>query len=246
MGIGKRIKEARLNKGLTQEELAKSLGLTKGAIANYENEVSHPKETVMYALIEALGVDPNFLFQDCVDIGAKRAPSLSDGAIRIARTFDRLDDWGKRQVQAVADNELARCTEQAQADALEAPDNVVYITNWFPMPMSAGTGQPAGDGEPEELELSKRPPRGTSYIAPISGDSMEPTYHDGDKLFIRAAADIRPSQVGVFLMDGQQWVKELGDGVLLSHNPSYEPIPLRDDIQCQGLVLGVCDESYFK
>ena len=246
MGIGKRLKEARERKGLTQRELAKIVGVSGSAVTNYENEVSHPKEPVMYALIEALGVDPNFLFQDCVDISTKKNPSLSDEAIKIARTFDRLDNWGKRQVAAVTDNELARCTEQAQADTLEAPDNVVYITNWFPMPMSAGTGQPAGDDEPEELELSKRPPRGTSYIAPISGDSMEPTYHNGDKLFIRATADIRPGQVGVFLMDGQQWVKELGDGVLLSHNHSYKPIPMRDDIRCQGLVLGVCDKSYLK
>lgn len=114
------------------------------------------------------------------------------------------------------------------------------------MPMSAGTGQPAGEDEAEELELTKRPPRGASYIAPVSGDSMEPTYHDGDKLFIRSCKDIQPGQVGVFLMDGQQWVKELGDGVLISHNEEYGPIPMRDDIECQGVVLGVCDESYFE
>lgn len=123
---------------------------------------------------------------------------------------------------------------------------MIYITNWYPMPMSAGTGQPAGSDYPEELELTKRPPRGTSYVAPVRGNSMEPTFHDGDKLFIRTCTEIEPGQVGVFFMDGQQWVKELGDGVLLSHNPDYAPIPMRDNIQCQGLVLGVCDESYFE
>lgn len=40
--------------------------------------------------------------------------------------------------------------------------------------------------------------------------------------------------------------KELGDGILISHNLEYAPIPMRDDIRCQGLVLGVCDESYFE
>lgn len=243
MGIGKRLKEARERKGLTQRELAKMVGVTGPAITNYENEVSHPKEQVMYALIDALGVDPNFLFQDCVDIGTKRAPSLSDRAIRIARTFDRLDDWGKRQVQAVADNELSRCTEQAAADE---PPEIIYLNMpEFDQPMSAGTGQPTDDDMWHDLLLKKRPPRGTSYVARISGDSMEPTYRDGDRLFIRAAVDIRPGQVGVFLMDGQQWVKELGDGVLISHNPAYPPRPMTEDVRCQGLVLGVCDESYF-
>lgn len=73
-GIGKRIKEARLNLGLTQEELAEKIGVTKGAIANYEKNTSHPKEPVMYALIETLGVDANYLFQDCVKISN---PSIS-------------------------------------------------------------------------------------------------------------------------------------------------------------------------
>lgn len=50
--------------------------------------------------------------------------------------------------------------------------------------------------------------------------------------------------IGIFFMDGQMWLKELGDGVLLSHNPKYPPRPMTDDVRCQGLVLGVCDESY--
>ena len=68
MGIGKRIKEARNALNMTQEELAKKLGVTKGAIANYENETSHPKEPIMYKLFEALNVDANYLFQDVVNL----------------------------------------------------------------------------------------------------------------------------------------------------------------------------------
>lgn len=178
----------------------------------------------------------------------KKSPSYSDEAIKLAADYDgRMDDRGRENVRSVADLEVARYRAAIQAkQGQPEPDNLIYITRWFPMPMSAGTGQPAGDDEAEELELTKRPPRGTSYIAPVSGDSMEPTYHNGDKLFIRSCEKIEPGQIGVFLMDGQQWVKELGDGVLISHNPDYAPIPMRDDIRCQGLVLGVCDESYFE
>ena len=42
MSIGTRIKELRTGMNLTQEELAKSINVTKGAIANYEKEVSIP------------------------------------------------------------------------------------------------------------------------------------------------------------------------------------------------------------
>lgn len=81
----------------------------------------------------------------------------------------------------------------------------------------------------------------------------KPTYHDGDLLlsffcpsFVRAQEQIEPVQVGVFFMDGQQWVKKLGDGVLLPHNPEYELRPMTEDIRCPCLVLGVCDKSYFE
>lgn len=36
------IKEARKALGLTQEQLAKALGVTQGAVAQWENGISHP------------------------------------------------------------------------------------------------------------------------------------------------------------------------------------------------------------
>lgn len=67
MGIGKRLKEAREKAGYTQEELGRLVGVTGSAITNYEKETSHPKEQILYALFGALNVEPNYLFQDCVD-----------------------------------------------------------------------------------------------------------------------------------------------------------------------------------
>ena len=90
--------------------LASMVGVTKGAIANYENGTSHPKEPVMYALIDALGVDANFRFQDCVKI--KEAPLYSSEAMRLARDYDSLDSHGRRTVRLVADEEKARCVAE--------------------------------------------------------------------------------------------------------------------------------------
>ena len=80
MGIGNRIREAREKRGLTQKELANQLGITASAVTNYENDTSHPKEPVLYAIMQVLQVDANFLFQD--HFAAKKelpAPS-EDGA----------------------------------------------------------------------------------------------------------------------------------------------------------------------
>lgn len=169
-----------------------------------------------------------------------------------------LDPYGKEAVDGVLDVESRRC-EAARAAAIkeqrqqmEAGDMIDFekvirfSVPGYSMPLSAGTGQEAGQEYPENYTLVKEPPRGTSYIAPVSGDSMEPTYHNEDIVFVHSCEEIPVGRIGVFLMDGKQWIKELGDGELISHNPEYDPIPMREDIRCQGLVLGVCDESYFE
>lgn len=64
MSIGSRIKEARENRGLSRAELANIIGISASSISNYENEISSPKDSILYALIETLQVDANFIFQD--------------------------------------------------------------------------------------------------------------------------------------------------------------------------------------
>ena len=169
-----------------------------------------------------------------------------------------LDPYGKEAVDGVLDVESRRC-EAARAAVLQDQrkdmeagtlidfEKVIrFSIPGFSMPMSAGTGQEAGQEYPENYTLVKEPPRGTSFIARVSGNSMEPTYHDGDMVFVHSCEEIAVGQVGVFYMDGKQWVKELGAEVLLSHNPDYPPRTITEDIRCQGLVLGVCDKSYFE
>lgn len=84
MGIGRRIKEARELADLTQKELAGLVNITPSAITNYEKEVSHPKDTILYDLMKTLNVDANFLFQDVVDLGDKKTPTTTD----VARAYE--------------------------------------------------------------------------------------------------------------------------------------------------------------
>lgn len=192
----------------------------------------------------------------------KKASSLSDEARRLAADYDILDSHGQKAVRAVADIEQARCesekvlrlaqSQQQRGEDGTAPtestgrDVIYYTLPEYIQKASAGTGDLALDDAKEDLLFTKRPPKGSSYVVSINGDSMEPTYHHGDRLFVHAAVEIEPGQIGVYYMDGKMWVKELGEGVLISHNPAYGPIPLTEDVQCQGQVLGLCDESYFE
>lgn len=235
----------RKEKGMTLDELSEKSGIPVSTIKKISAGITtDPNLSTVQAIAGALGCTV-----DDLSNMSQFAEVFSVSEKKLVKKYRSLDPYGKEAVDGVLDVEWRR-TEQTRAAQQpregSEPDNVIYIIRWYPQPMSAGTGTEAGDDSPAELELTKRPPRGTSYVAPVSGDSMEPTYHDGDKLFIRSCEEIRVGQIGVFWMDGKQWVKEQGDGVLLSHNPEYAPRPMVEGIRCQGLVLGVCDESYFE
>lgn len=72
MSLGSRIKELRENKRLSRIELAELLGVTVGSISNYENEISSPKESILFKLMEILDCDANYLFQDAIHMPAMK------------------------------------------------------------------------------------------------------------------------------------------------------------------------------
>lgn len=240
-GIGNRIKEARLNLHLTQEELAKRIGVTKGAIANYEKNTSHPKEAVIYSLIEALEVDANFLFQDCVK--TRPTATLTPEALRIAKQYDDLDDFGKETMEYVLSRETDRVKEIRRLNSqlkTEAAGELLYMPLPFSrQPVSAGRGAYLGPEELDTIFVEKNNlTRRASFAVKVSGDSMEPEYSDGDILLVEGADDIRVGEIGVFTMDGDGYVKERGNEELISLNSEYDPIPMNESIWCNGRVIG--------
>lgn len=64
MEIGKKIKRLRLQRGLTQEELALRCELTKGYISQLENDVSSPSIATLDDLLNILGISFTEFFSD--------------------------------------------------------------------------------------------------------------------------------------------------------------------------------------
>ncbi|MDO5725869.1 MAG: XRE family transcriptional regulator [Tissierellia bacterium] len=57
MDLGEKIKNLRMEQGLTQEELAERCELTKGFISQIERNLSSPSVTSLQDILEALGTD---------------------------------------------------------------------------------------------------------------------------------------------------------------------------------------------
>lgn len=107
MSIGSRIRELRIKNGITQEDLAKTIGVTKGAIANYENEVSSPKIDLMYKLFDALDCDANYLYQDDMK-ELYKDKSTPEEFEKIIKKYRSLDPYGQETVNITLDREIER------------------------------------------------------------------------------------------------------------------------------------------
>jgi transcriptional regulator with XRE-family HTH domain len=64
MSIGKKIKNLRLKKGLTQEELGERTDLSKGYISQIERDLSSPSIETFFSILEVLGCSPKDFFDD--------------------------------------------------------------------------------------------------------------------------------------------------------------------------------------
>ena len=122
MSIGSRIKELRIKRGLTQEELAKQIGVTKGAVANYENEISSPKIDLMYKLFDVLDCDANYLHQDDMMRSTYRNSSTPEEFEKLISKYRSLDPHGKDMVDTVLNKEYDRCESIKKAKITQLPD----------------------------------------------------------------------------------------------------------------------------
>lgn len=247
MSLHDRIKEARKSKGLTQTELGQCIGVAKTTIAGYEKK-SEPTAAQLGAIADALDVDVGFLLQD--EVKLRKEAFATPAEMEHIKKYRTLDGHGKEMVDIVLDKEAARVADQrrrAVPEAGEGPeDNVVYVPfRCSTQSASAGTGTYLGPEAFETIYVQDNDlTRRASFGVPVNGDSMEPRYHDGDILVVEGAEEIEPGEVGVFSVDGNGYVKELGDGELISLNSTYAPIPVTESTWCHGRVIGVLDPEW--
>ena len=64
VSIGQRIKELRLEKGLSQMQLSKLIGVSQKAIDYWERSVNEPKASYIISLVNAFGVTYDEFFEE--------------------------------------------------------------------------------------------------------------------------------------------------------------------------------------
>jgi phage repressor protein C with HTH and peptisase S24 domain len=97
------------------------------------------------------------------------------------------------------------------------------------------------DMEQGQLEVgSSLLAKNADFAVRISGDSMEPEYHDGEVVLISAQEEVGTGEIGIFILNGSSYIKKAGSDGLVSLNPKYDIIKVRDSdsFRCVGKVVG--------
>ena len=92
-------------------------------------------------------------------------------------------------------------------------------------------------------------PEDTTFGVRISGDSMEPEFHDGQIAWVLQQESVANGEIGIFALNGEAYIKKLQndkEGIfLISLNEKYAPIKVseNDRLDIFGKVLGKSDAS---
>lgn len=108
MGLSNRLKERREQLKLTQSEVAALLGITPGAVGNYENGVSTPKADILFKVFDALKCDANYLFQDEMNKRSQEDNATPLEMEQLVKRYRLLDKHGKEMVDFTLEKEYER------------------------------------------------------------------------------------------------------------------------------------------
>nr|DAN29767.1 MAG TPA: Repressor protein CI [Caudoviricetes sp.] len=241
--IGKKIKELRKSHNLTLEELADilnkeypdTINFNKGKISKWENDREEPRLSSVKILADYFDVPLDYF--NGIDIDQAE----------ILTIFNQLDE--DRQANVV-DYATALLNEQVSMKAttvLEKYRTDDYIIDYVEGLVAAGHGTFQEDNLHMEVKLrTEDVPENYDTIAKVAGDSMEPLIEDNDLLFIKVTSQVDINSIGIFQINGKNFVKKLkrdydGSWYLQSLNSGYEEIHLseNDDIRTIGEVVDI-------
>ncbi|MCB9174020.1 MAG: helix-turn-helix domain-containing protein [Flavobacteriales bacterium] len=226
--LAKNIKHLRTLKGLTQEQLAIELNITKSRIGSYEEGRSEP-------LIDTL-IEFSTYFKLPIDALVKNDLSLS--------STDTFIDIGNQRVlfpirvDENNDNVIEVVTKEASAGYLQGYTDTEFVAN---LPIMSLNFLPTGKHR----------------AFPIKGDSMHPWVKDGDVVvceYLESIHQVKNSYCYIILTknDGLVYKRVFTDKIeegyltLSSDNKMYQPylLHLSDVLEIWQFKLNLCIGQY--
>lgn len=265
-----RIKQIKSEKKITNEKLSELTGIPLGTLSKIMAGISDsPKLSNMVLIAEALGCTldyivsgtpentNNYMLSDDEIAFMENYRQLDTHgkellALVASKELDRVGILSDLAADNYSRKAYPKTTTQKSAKILPSISTVASSTKassdfarrpvlLYDLPVSAGPGVYLDDSMAEQINIpNNEKTASTDFALRISGNSMEPKYRDGDILLVEDTDTLEIGELGIFVLDGNGYFKKYGGDRLISLNPEYGDILLRNyaEAVCCGRVVG--------
>lgn len=237
IAYGDLIRQQRKAKKMNQEQLGALVRVGKNAVGAWEAGRSRPDVGSVPIICEALDLSLEEFFgmsaekQNTID---EKAGITPEERSILLRRYGSLNAYNRQVI--IRQMSVLR---EMQED-IRKPRKVIRLFR-NELAASAGPGEALGTASGEEVLLFvDQTTDSADEIIRVNGNSMEPTYYDGDQVLVKHTSSIRPGEIGVFICGDTGYIKEYRKDGLHSHNPAYATISFGEGeaVRCIGKVLG--------
>ena len=262
-----RIKKLKNEQKITNDRLSELTGIPLGTLSKLLAGISDsPKLANIVSIANALGCSVDYIVSGIPQ--NTNNYTLSEDEIRVIESYRALDRFGQEMTRMVISKEGERVqatlapeyalpkekktlskpagTKSAKIlSPISTPKKYSGIGKrsmlLYDLPVSAGPGVYLDDATADEIHVpDNEKTQLADFALRISGNSMEPKFHDGDILLIQDTDAVEVGELGVFILDGNGYFKKYGGDCLISLNPEYGDILLKEyaEAVCCGRVVG--------
>ena len=253
-----RIKQIKSQKKITNDRLSEMTEIPLGTLSKILAGISDsPKLANIVSICEALGCSVDYILTGIPE--NTNNYTLEENEIDLIEDLRRLDAHSRELVAMVIAKEAERCVKKPAEPRFDArivagratmgspvqktPSRPIGLIrrsiDLYDMPVSAGTGMFLADAQLTSINIPlNSETESASFALRIKGNSMEPKYRDGDILLVEECDSVEYGDLGIFVLDGEGYFKQYGGDRLISLNPEYSDILLKEytNTACIGKV----------
>ncbi|VOD54167.1 cI repressor [Streptococcus pneumoniae] len=236
-------------KGVDRNTLCADLDLKYTTVRDWLKGITYPRIGKIELLANYFNINKSDLIENKI-FTAQPSDSLLE---EITNTARKLNTDNKKIVLQTSEELLESQENEEETKINEASENIIRLDDYRQTTyrrvtgvVSAGSGSIQDDDLDMEVSFYEDEiPDDYDAIAYVVGNSMEPKIKNGDYLFIKNTQQVDYNTIGIFQVDGANYVKKLRQGYLESLNPDYEDIHLDEsnDIRTIGEVVSVYREK---
>ncbi|EPC6236890.1 XRE family transcriptional regulator [Enterococcus faecalis] len=193
--IGTQIANLRSTRGMTQEELANKLGYSKQTISNWETGLKTPRMGAIQKVADLFNVNKSFIIE------GSTSSSLEN-------IYNKLESSRQQKVYRYAEQQLDEQKRNTSDNKVIAFMPTKTTTVELSGRLSAGGGAFNDKGCIESVEVGSAPSQ-YDLAFQVCGDSMYPTFQDGEIVFVKETMDIYNGQIGAIEINGEAFIKKM-------------------------------------